>query len=125
MTVKPAGTFPVLSGDHPPFYPADALCPVCGAPFTNGFAYFNGGALLLSADGQDGIVTDRLRAFLHVGLHGRDPDMRDSSDVVVVSELSGGQFDMNWCSVGCLRAWLLGLLDRVESEAGEAPPQAR
>ena len=122
MSAKPVATYPVLSGDEPPFYPADAVCPTCAAPFTTGFAYFNGGALLLSRNGQNSITTDRFRAFLHVGFHGRDPDMRDSSDVTVISDLSGGQFDMNWCSVKCLREWLTRLLDRVESEAQQAPP---
>ena len=117
MRVAPAVTFPVLSGDDPPFYPPGDRCPVCGGPFTNGSAYFNGGAMLLSANDQDSIHSGRHRAFLHVGFHGRDSDMRDSSDVMVISELSGGQFDMNWCSVPCLRAWLMRLLDRVESEA--------
>ena len=122
MSAEPADTFPVLSGDSPPFYPTDALCPVCAAPFTKGFAYFNGGAMLMSRNGQNSITTDRFRAFLRVGFHGIDPDMRDSSDVLVVSELSGGQFDMNWCSVRCLREWLTRPLDRVESGAS---PQAR
>ena len=117
MSVESATTFPVLSGSDAPYYPAEARCPVCGAPFTKGFAYFNGGALLLSRSGQNSITTDRFRAFLHVGFHGVDPDMKDSSDVTVISDLGGGQFDMNWCSVQCLREWLTRLLDRVESEA--------
>jgi hypothetical protein len=73
--------------------------------------------LQLSADDQDSIHSDRLRAFLHLGFHGRDPDMRDSADVSVVADLHGGQFDLQWCSVECMREWLLGLLREVESLA--------
>lgn len=111
-------TFPVLSDTDRPVYPADGLCPVCGAKFTRGFAYLNGGALLMSADGRDSTDSARCRGFLEIGFHGRDPDMRDSAGVTIVSELRGGQFDLSWCSVGCLRVWLLGLLDQVESARG-------
>ncbi len=76
----------------------------------------------MSADGQDSIDSDRCRGFLEIGFDGSDPDLRDSAGVTIVSELSGGQFDLNWCSVYCLRVWLLGLLDRVESAAGPPNP---
>lgn len=45
--------------------------------------------------------------------------MRDSADVEVVAELCGGQFDLQWCSVGCMRKWLMDLLGQVERLAGE------
>jgi hypothetical protein len=48
--------------------------------------------------------------------------VRDSAGATIVSELSGEQFDLNWCSVGCLRVWFLELLDRVESAAGPPNP---
>jgi len=109
--------FPLLAGTDRCVYPADGHCPVCGGPFTAGFAYLSAGALLLTADGQDSLHLDRLQAFMNVGFHGRDPDMRDSSDVTVVADLRGGQFDLQWCSVECMRQWLLGLLQQVEAAA--------
>ncbi len=108
---------PVLSSSDRPFYPADARCPVCHSEFTQGVAYLSGGAILLSDDGQDSLHPDRLQAFLHVGYHGRDPEMRDSADVSIVADLHGGQFDLQWCSVACMREWLVGLLRVVESMA--------
>jgi hypothetical protein len=111
-------SFPVLSNSDRMFYPADGRCPVCGGDFSRGIAYLSAGALLLSADGQDSVESDRLQAFLHLGFHGRDSDIRDSADVSVVADLHGGQFDLQWCSVGCMREWLLGLLREVEVAAG-------
>ena len=118
---------PLLSGSGPPFYPADGRCPVCGGAFSRGFAYLSGGALQLSADGQDSVHSDpdRLQAFLHVGFHGRDSDMRDAANVSIVADLHGGQFDLQWCSVRCMREWLLELLREVEvaacGQAGSTP----
>lgn len=105
---------PVLSSTDRPFFPPHGYCPVCERPFTHGFAYLSAGALLLSADGQDSIHTDRLQAFLNVGFHGVDREMRDSSDIEVVADLHGGQFDLQWCSIACMRQWLNALLDQGE-----------
>ena len=116
-------SFPILSATDKPIYPKDGRCPTCGGGFERGTAYISGGALLLSDNGQDSIHTGRLRGFLNIGIHGRDSEMRDSADIEVVAELYGGQFDLVWCSISCLREWLAGLLRRVESLAG-CPPNA-
>src|SRR4051812_45542684 len=105
----------LLSASDQPYYPAERRCPVCGGDYSRGVAYLSAGALHLTADGQDSLHSDRLRAFLHVGFHGRDTDMRDSSDISVVEDLHGGQFDLQWCSIGCMSSWLLNLLQEVES----------
>ena len=110
-------SFPLLSTADRPVYPADARCPRCGRDFSGGFAFLSAGALLLSQDGQDSVDASRLQAFLHVGFHGLDSAVRDSSGVAVVEDLQGGQFDLNWCSIRCMREWLLSLLQRIETEA--------
>lgn len=106
--------FPLLSGTDRPVYPHDGSCPVCGSAFHSGFAYLSAGALHLSADGRESLNSDRDQAFLHFGFHGRNIEMRDSTDVSVVSELQGGQFDLQWCSVDCMRTGLVELLRRIE-----------
>jgi hypothetical protein len=105
---------PLLSSADRPFFPGNGHCPNCGHAFVQGSAYLSAGALLLSADGQDSIHTDRLQAFFNVGFHGVDSEMRDSSDIEVVADLHGGQFDLQWCSIACMRQWLNALLDQVE-----------
>jgi hypothetical protein len=109
--------FLLLSDDDGPSYPHDGRCPACGKPFTHGLAYLSAGALLLSEDGCDSVQTNKLRGFLNLGYHGTDPDMTDSADAGVVDDLFGGQFDLKWCSVACMKKWLLDLLDEVERQA--------
>ena len=92
------------------FCPRDHRCPVCGSSFSDGVAYLSAGALLLSDDGQDSIDSDKLQAFLHVGVHVTDSEMRDSADIPIVMDLRGGQFDLSWCSVACMRNGLLDVL---------------
>jgi hypothetical protein len=57
-----------------------------------------------------------IQAFLNVGLHGALADGTDSADVQIVSELHGGQFDLNFCSTSCMRAWFNAIVDRVEQQ---------
>jgi len=110
-------SFPLLSTSDRPVYPADARCPSCGRDFSGGVAFLSAGALFLSPDGRDSIDASRLQAFLHIGFHGADSAMGDSSGVAIVEDLQGGQFDLNWCSIRCMREWLLSLLQRIEAEA--------
>lgn len=114
----PVVSYLMLSAFDQPFYPAERRCPVCDGDFSRGVAYLSAGALHLTADGQDSLQSDHLRAFLHVGFHGRETDMRDSSDISVVEDLHGGQFDLQWCSVDCMRSWLLNLIHEVDSLSG-------
>jgi len=108
-------TFPILKTVDVGFYQRDRRCTVCGNGFSDGVAYLSGGALLLSDDGQDSVDSDKLQAFLHVGVHGTDSEMRDSADIPIVMDLHGGQFDLSWCSVACMRNGLLDVLNKLEA----------
>lgn len=48
--------------------------------------------------------------------HGKDSNMRDSGGVTVIDDLKRGQLDLHWCSIACMRQWLLELLDEVEAD---------
>ena len=76
--------------------------------------------MLLSKDRSTSVHSDRLEGFLRMGFHGKDVEMRDSTDATIVSDLVGGQFDLQWCSVVCMRAWLVRLL--IELELRLNPP---
>ncbi len=45
--------------------------------------------------------------------------MRDSADIRVVRDLKGGQFDLQWCSIKCMRSWFLEVFDQLEKKVGE------
>ena len=80
----------------------------------------SGGALLMSENGRNGYASDRLRGYLSVGVLDSRAKI-PGSDVVVVEHLLSGQFALQWCSVGCMRAWLRRLLAEIERAAGEQP----
>ena len=62
------------------------------------------------------IHDNRHLAFLNVGFHGVNPDMSDSADIEIVNDLPGGQFDLSFCSLACLRSWFIGLVDQLEDD---------
>lgn len=101
---------PLLAGE----FVSSSCCPNCGRDFSGGIAYIMGGASLLSKDHQDGHESERLQGFLNIGFHGIDPGMQDSTDAMLVDNVIGGQFDLNWCSIACMRSWLNRLLDQLE-----------
>lgn len=104
---------PLLTGSDLPFFPLTrGLCPVCNSTFANGSAYITGGATVdLLAHPQ---LT--LTAFFSVGFHGKNPEMADSGDVEIVHDLNGGQFDIRFCSIGCLRNFLAEVVDRLVAD---------
>ena len=108
--------YPVLTSAGRGVFPSDRQCPACGAQFGKGFAYLSGGSLLLTDDNQNSIHTDQLKAFLHLGFHGTDPEMRDSADLMLAEDVLGGQFDLHWCSLRCMREWITRVLDDLEKK---------
>jgi hypothetical protein len=92
-------------------------CLHCSGSITEGVAYISAGALLLDESLENSLHDDRSRAFMNVGLHGRHADMSDSSDVEVVSDIPGGQFDLSFCGLNCLRIWFSEIVDKLESDA--------
>jgi hypothetical protein len=108
--------FSVVSGKAS-LYPADKRCPVCKQGFQDGLAYLMAGACP-SEDSQDWGDKNRLEGFLHIGVLGGAQDCtQGAADVIVAEDVHGGQFDLNWCSIDCMRQWLLNVLAEVERRA--------
>jgi hypothetical protein len=118
--------FPVMDGPTP-YAPRGRECPWCGlAPVhePNSMAIINGGALLMSEDRLIGGMDPRLDGFLsliwhgaHEGGHGQ---WRDRCSMVRVADgCRGGQFEMYFCSTGCLRGFLNDCVDRLEARREE------
>jgi hypothetical protein len=94
----------------------EAVCRHCAGPIRTGLAYVLGGALLLDTPELNSIHDNRHRAFMNVGFHGVNPDMSDSADIEVVNDLPGGQFELSFCSLACLRSWFIGIIDQLEND---------
>ena len=98
-------------------WPASDTCPVCCRAFAEvgAVVYLMGGAVIDSNTTEDlGLHDQDIKGFLHIGYHG-NPDVI-SADVKVVRDSSGGQFDLNFCSLECLRHWFLEVVQYLESE---------
>lgn len=92
-------------------------CPVCGKPITEGVAYFSFGAVvdLLLLDEMK-LSEDVLEGFCRVGYHGADVEVRDSVDYCIGDSIKGGQLDISFCSLACIRTWFCHILDELERE---------
>ena len=92
------------------------VCQNCAGRIRGGVAYVSGGALLLDTKSLNSIHDSRHRAFMNVGFHGAASDMSDSADIEVVNDLPGGQFDLSFCSLPCLRSWFIGIVNQLEED---------
>lgn len=92
-----------------------SVCMHCNGPIKDGVAYVSAGALFLTESQENSIQHDCQRAFMNVGFHGSQSDMSDSADVEVVNDLPGGQFDLSFCSLICLKSWFVEIVDRLHS----------
>jgi hypothetical protein len=102
-------------------------CPVCKKDFkkATAAAYLEGGALYLSKDKKNSVLTkpDRHQAFLYFYAHECYPEPKLCADgpdegvvIDVVKDVYGGQFDLCWCSLACMRKWFIRLFDEMESQ---------
>lgn len=112
---------PLLAGSDRPFWPASDVCPVCRCRMREGVAYISGGADLRDARNRNSVRTPRLKAFLAIGFHGKEVDVSDSFNAAIVSELAGGQFDLQFCSLDCL----LTAIAQIVEEGKQALAMAR
>jgi hypothetical protein len=94
-----------------------AYCPVCGNVISRGTAYISFGAVI------DYDILDKyklsdsiLEGFCHIGYHGSDPDMIDSASCTIADNILGGQADIEFCSLKCLRKWFCKIVDNLKQE---------
>jgi hypothetical protein len=94
----------------------NSACLHCGGPIKGGVAYLSAGALWLDDELENSIHDDRHLAFMHVGYHGSRADVLDSADIEVKEDVPGGQFDLSFCSLNCLKLWFVQMVDSLESQ---------
>ena len=95
-------------------------CAMCSKRLSGGFAYFSFGAcvdLLLPEDKE--LDDTIMEGFCNIGYHGADPCMHDSVDYCVADDIEGGQLDIQFCSLDCLRNWFCGIVDELERKLSE------
>lgn len=120
--------FPVVS-NHQQIYPEDGVCPICGQSKVHephSFAVLLGGACLMNRAEDIGGPADEMDGLLELVWHGAHDDgvgEHAGSDGVVqiARNVRGGQFQILFCSTGCLRKFLSRCVDQLERAIGDAP----
>jgi hypothetical protein len=85
--------------------PKDGVCPYCKKNKinnTNGFVQISGGA----DDGKNG--------FLYLMYHREPVEKHYNSVIDIAKDVKDGQFDIQFCSIKCLRSFLNSLCDEIE-----------
>jgi len=123
--VKP----PVVRNNRASF-PDEALCPWCKQNKVlepHSMAILRGGALAPLGDDVYGWPTPGLRANLGFRWHGAhdggEGEYPDTGLIYnIAQDVDGGVFDIIFCSVTCLRAFLNACLDEFEREVKALKP---
>jgi hypothetical protein len=99
-------------------------CPVCSGTITDGVAYFCFGAVIDCLVMEEKNLDDtEIEGFCNIGYHGADSEMRDSADFCVAENVRGGQQEISFCSLDCLRQWFCGIVDYLEQELSRCKPK--
>ena len=112
---------PIVKGKTA-YHPTKALCPWCKKRKVlepHSMAILSGGALAQEDEDTYSAPTEGLRGYLSLHWHGAHNDGEGNhreNDVIldIASEVDGGVFDIMFCSVGCLRAFVNDCLDKFE-----------
>ena len=97
--------YPLVSKDNWNI-PKDGICPFCKEkPITssNGFAQFSGGA-----DNGD-------NAFMYFMYHHEPVEKEQNSVIHIAEDVKIGQFDIQFCSIKCMRGFFNTLFDEMEN----------
>ena len=99
-------------------------CRICSKQISGGSAYFSFGAVidLLVLD-KIGLSDTMLEGFCNIGYHGVDTNMTDSANYCVADGIKGGQMDIPFCSLSCLKKWFLDIVDYLERESEQKAPR--
>ena len=62
----------------------------------------------------------KMEGFLYIGFHGAHSEVssQPSAQVVIAKDTPDGQFETQFCSTACLRAFLNRCVDQLEQKLG-------
>lgn len=122
----PDNTAPVVKGKLA-HYPQEPVCPWCKQRKVlepHSMALLSGGAFAGTECGSEAPPSEGLRGYLHLLWHGAHDDGEGDhreEDVLcpIADDVDGGEFDLIFCSVQCLREFLNFRLDQFERRVRE------
>lgn len=99
-------------------HPAKRIdCRVCSKQISGGFAYFSFGAVIdLLVLNKKKLRDTVMKAFCDIGYHGTDAGMTDAANYCVADGIKGGQLDIYFCSLACLKKWFCDIVDNLDSQ---------
>jgi|LSQX01.2.fsa_nt_gb hypothetical protein len=96
------------------------VCRVCAKQISGGSAYFSFGAVIdLLVLKKKKLSDTTMEAFCDIGYHGVDSNVTDSANYCVADGIKGGQLDIHFCSLACLKKWFCDIVDHLESQLGQ------
>src|SRR5712672_2151238 len=114
--------FPILKGQHTQ-HPGKALCPQCKKRKVlepHSMAIFEGGAMFMDRKRLNGGLHDQMDGFASIVWHdAHGPGIGPARDIYTsvdfAKDCRGGQFEIYFCSTGCLRAFFNSWVDALEA----------
>jgi hypothetical protein len=92
--------------------PEKGRCGMCGGSLGASVVYLTAGA---AADLEASTLVDQ-EAFWNCGIHTSNSDGLGNRDVTIVHALNQDQFDLSFCSTGCLKEFFLTIVREGESQ---------
>jgi hypothetical protein len=116
--------FPILGEKDRPYIPEKGgNCPICGKSLEKeGIVYLSAGAVSEIPVDKD-MPDPVLKAFFDVGYHGIAVDCSDCVNVCIVEDLEGGQFNVSFCSIQCLKKFFLSIVDALQRKLDQIRPR--
>ena len=113
--------FPLIKGKKW-FFPSKPLCPWCRKKKVyepHSMAVVGGGALLLDRSKKIGAPSERMEGFLDFSWHGaHDGGSGNGREIYtrleIIGDVTGGQFNLYFCSTACLRKFLNACVDELD-----------
>ena len=101
--------------------PKQPKCLQCKRNRSGSFAVICGGAMLMDRSRRNGGPHNSLDAYWDITWHGAHDSQKGAyrdiyEQVSIISDLRGGQFELQFCTTRCLRRFLNSKVDELEAK---------
>ena len=108
---------PIIDNRRLGVFGSTKKCVACGCKRSpRGWVFLGGGALRMDCSTTSGWSTNQMEAFLCLGFHGPPGEYEVYTRVDILRRAVGGQFDLIFCSIRCLRNFLNGAIARLRKQ---------
>jgi hypothetical protein len=95
-------------------------CHLCSKTIRASVTYFSFGAYIDQLSLKKKNMSNKImEGYCNIGYHGKKSDMSDCANYSVANGIKGGQEDICFCSLSCLRKWFNKIVDYLEWKLGK------